>query len=247
MKISNPLNRTRPSLPSLSHILPCMIVVLFSFASLTQAQTIYYNFGVADGITEVTSNTIPLISASQVSGGNATRGTSSVNASSGYTGASGDYNYFLNTTTGGALDISTSSYFTFTLTPSTGYQVRLDTISFGARVSNVASSPSGFSIHTNLDGFATSIASGSFTKGTAWLLYTPALSSAISNLDSPLTVRVYVFGSNGETNAGGMRFDDLTIGATALVPEPSTLGILLLAAGGCFIWMRTRKRNSVIA
>ncbi len=204
------------------------------------AQTIVYNFGVSSGTPSPTSDTIDHVTGGNLSVTNgATNGTSTAQGSAGaYPGASGDYNYFNNVSVGGPLNITTSTYFSFTLSPETGYGVNLTSLSFGARISNVTATPTTFQIYTSADSYGTSIASGTFTKG-AWSLYSPTVTSTTTALNAPLTIRIYFLGGDGVSQTGGVRIDDLTITAQA-VPEPQTFALIGLGLTGLLLFRKRR-------
>lgn len=207
-----------------------------------RAQTIVYNFGTAVGTTAPTSDTIVDVSAGSVSAVNVgSSSTSTTNPSSGYAGASGDYNYAVSTTVAGALNISTSSYFQFTLTPAAGMEVELSFVQFGARIASGANTPTTYTIYTSVDSYAASVASGSFTKGTTWQLYAPTFTTVTGAINQAVTVRVYLTGSDGTTATGSVRIDDLTITAEA-VPEPSIAAAFAFGGLGLLL-ARNRKRT----
>lgn len=216
-------------------------ICLLALAPALQAQVIIYNFGTTTNSVVPSTDTIDNMTGSNVSNANVSSfGTSTTNPSSGYTGASGDYNYALNTTAGGAFNITTSSYYTFTLTPSTGYAVQLNSIQFGFRIANLDSTPTNYAILTSADGYASTLATGSFAKGTSWSLYTPTISTVTTSINTALTIRIYVWGSNGDANTGGVRLDDLQVSAQA-IPEPSAVALLAIS-GVTLLTLRRRKR-----
>lgn len=227
-----------------------LATICLSLAACTlsvQAQTIVYNFGTASGTTSPTSDTIDNVTGGTFGSGNrvpdSTATTSTVNASSGYVGASGNFNYALNGIEGGAFNLTTSTYFTLTLTPSAGQAVSLTAFSFGARIANVVETPTSFSIYASDDAFSTSmnLGSGTFTKG-SWALYSPTITAFTGDLNSAVTIRVYLYGGNGDSTGGGHnRFDDVTITAQA-VPEPSVIAFLALGGLG-LIFLKSRQRN----
>ena len=210
-------------------VLACSVLIAHSL----HAQIIY-NFGVESGTVDPTSDTIVNVSAGPLSSANRAEGstatTANSTASSGYPGASGNFNYVVNGTIGGVLSLATSTYITFALTPATGFAVELSDIDFGARMANLSATPTDYSIYASNDAFASSpsnIGTGSFNKASGWGLNTPTITSFLGFIDAPVTVRVYIYGGNEDSTAGGnQRFDDITIVAQA-VPEPSTLAFLI--------------------
>jgi PEP-CTERM motif len=218
-------------------------VALLSLSVFTaSAQTIIYNYGTASATTSPTSDTIDHITAgaSSIQNGG-TSGTSNQAPSTGYTGASGNYNIFANAPVSGALNITSSTYFTFTLTPEAGYSVSITSLSFGARIADVTATPTNFQIYTSADSYATSIGSGVFTKG-SWSLYSPTITTTTAALDTPLVVRIYLLGGQGGTQTGGIRIDDVTIASQA-VPEPQTYALIGLGLAA-LLFFRKRKQTA---
>ena len=134
------------------------------------------------------------------------------------------------------MNLSSSSYIEITLTPTAGSAVAIDYIGFGARVLVDPASPTAFSIYSSADGYAASLASQTFTQGTAWRAYnnTVALNGAI---DEAVTLRIYLYGSDGSSRSGNVRIDDLTVA----VPEPSTYVLLGLGAVAALAMVRRRR------
>ena len=220
-------------------------------AGSAHAQIITYDFGTTTGQATPSSDTIPGFSAGTVSlanfasvAGTGGSGLTTSSASTGYTlnangtsvPASGNYQLAFNQLAAGALDLTNSSYIQFTLTPEAGAAVELGYVGFGARVLSDLASATTYSIRSSLDGYATSLATQTFTQGTVWRGYnnTVSLTGAV---DQAVTLRIYFYGSDGTSRSGNTRIDDLTLS----IPEPSTYALLGLGVFG-LLWHTRRRR-----
>ena len=151
--------------------------------------------------------------------------------SSGYAGASGNFNAGIAAKTG-VLDPILSSYFQFILTPASGAAVNLSGISFGSFSFNdglTISGPTSYAIRTDIDNFAVSLGSGSLSANNAWSLQSPSITAATGALNTPVTVRIYGAGALGTALSNTWRVDDLSVTAAA-IPEPGSLVLLSLCA-----------------
>jgi hypothetical protein len=150
-------------------------------------------------------------------------------ASNTYAGASGGNNAGAAAKVG-AFDPTISTYFEWTLTPSTGVGVTVSQINFGSR--STGTGPQAFDLRTSLDNFAAPAATGALLNNSVW-----ALNSGAVNLTVPagqtITIRIYAY--NGAGNAGAntanWRIDDLSVTAAtsgsapipAITASPSSL------------------------
>jgi len=187
--------------------------------------THYWDFGTS-AANPAPSGTIANITVSDISIGN-TLGTvatfiSTGSASSGYTGASGQYNAG-NAARIGALNTgaSGSAYFEFTVTPDAGYSIALSAISFGTRSTNTGAAA--YSLRSSADNYATEIAGGDITvSGNPWALKSNSELTFATTNNNPVTFRLYGYGGAGSPASGTInwRIDDLSIVliATAIVP-----------------------------
>ncbi|MEO6905165.1 MAG: hypothetical protein ABI148_02290 [Ginsengibacter sp.] len=139
--------------------------------------------------------------------------TSSV--SSGYTGASGNYN-------AGAAAISqpfnksTSTYFEFTLTPDQGYSLTVNAIKFGSR--STSTGPKFYSIRTSIDSYNSDLVVGNLSVDSKWYLYNHSGFSFSNTNNNLVTFRIY--GSDGagaSSNTAVWRIDDLSL-AVSVAP-----------------------------
>ena len=182
---------------------------------ITQAPSVVtYSFGsVAPGTAAPTAG-VPVsnLTLSSISRGNNNGTTvllSTTSASTTYSGASGSYNVGAAAFTG-ALNTASSTYFEFTLTPSTAHKVSLTNISFGTRSTSTA--PQAYTLRSSLDGYTADLATGTIPNTSTWVLRSNAI-TATSAYGIPVTFRL--FGHNGSGNAAlgtaNWRVDDIKL------------------------------------
>ena len=130
--------------------------------------------------------------------------------------------------------VSPTKYYSFTITPNSGYEVSLTGISFDAR--QTASAALDYTVTVG----GSTVASGTFTRDSS--LYTITKSITLSSLSSGTEVRIY--GYNG--GSGNFEIDNVTLsGAASAVPEPSTYALIFGAATlGFCVYRRRAKRVS---
>jgi len=195
-----------------------IFVVIFSLfiATVSWGQTTFsWNFGTSSGSASPSSGSLANLTVGDVSIGN-TYGSvtmlSTTSASSGYTGASGQYNAG-NACRTGALNTgsSGSAYFQFTLTPEAGYAVNLSSISFGARSTSTA--PQAYTLRSSLDSYASDIATGSISNNSTWSLKTNSSLDFEGTSGTAITFRLYGYNGSGTANQNTInwRIDDLSI------------------------------------
>jgi hypothetical protein len=141
----------------------------------------------------------------------------------------------------GAFNSATSSYFEFTLTPSTGLAVQFTGITFGTR--STGTGPQTLSIRTSVDSFATNAGSVTVSNNSIWVPVTPTIATPVTSaVSTALTVRIYGSGVVGTptANTTTWRVDDLTVTASA-IPEPTTLALLALGGAGMMVRLRRKK------
>ena len=140
-------------------------------------------------------------------------------ASSGYTGATGGNN------AGAAARIGTintaangSAYFEFTLTPSTGSSVTLNSISFGSR--STSTGPANYTLRSSLDNYASNIATGTLLTTSTWQLRSNTGLTAAGAKDQAVTFRIYGHSGTGSpsVNIANWRIDDLNLGLSVTAP-----------------------------
>jgi len=227
MKISFTYLNTRRTL---SAILAFLITAICQQAV---AQTdVKWNFGVGAGSLAASSGTpISNLTVSAFTLGNSfgtvATPNGNTNPSSGYTGATGNYNYGNAARIGGTINTSTpsgSAYFEFTVTPATGYSVEISKIEFGTRITN--GGPGNYSVRTSLDNYATSIASG--TNSTTWALKSHTGLNITSGTGAAITIRIYAYNLKSATSGAiNWQIDD----ALATVKATFTPNYRTKAAG----------------
>lgn len=183
---------------------------------------IYWNFTTASPTSGIPAG---------VAGGTFTQGNNNgtttllttTSASGTYAGASGGNNVgaaarigALNQGTGG------SAYFEFTFTPDAGRQFAATSLSFGAR--STSTGPKAYAVFTSADGFATPVASGTFSSDSVWRMNVTSFSGVTGAAGEAVTFRIFGFNGTGSPGAGtaNWRLDDvrLTAGVLALPPVP---------------------------
>lgn len=131
---------------------------------------------------------------------------------SGVTANSGSNRYNATSWNLGALDIN--DYFTWTLTPATGYEMSLNSLSGNWQRS--ATGPQQYMLKTSLDNFVSSVSSGAITGSANAVAYNIDLTSAaaLQNVTTPVEFRLYAWG--GTNAAGTFSINDFTFdGAVA--------------------------------
>lgn len=124
--------------------------------------------------------------------------------------------------------INTSTYLEFSISPNTGYQLDLMSITLRLRRSNTGSpsgsGPTQWSLRSNTDGYAADIATNSLTH--THVDYTVPLGSAFLNRYTTITFRLY--GYNVAINSGGLSrvvMDNISIQGIGEVLPVSLTGI----------------------
>lgn len=183
--------------------------------------TVFWDFGPAlaptadpsSGLSaEITGGTL-----SQHNNNGTTALLTTVSASSG-TGASGAVNAGA-ATINGALNLATSTYFEFTLTPGAGKRLLATGLSFRSR--STGTGPQALAVYSSTDGFTTALATTTNGSGTSWALYTPAFTTVTGLADTPVTFRIYGYNGTGATGSTAVwRIDDLKLTVSAVFPPP---------------------------
>ncbi|MFL5752494.1 MAG: lamin tail domain-containing protein, partial [Bacteroidia bacterium] len=178
--------------------------------SIVIAQSpVTWDFTTAAPSSGVPVSNLTISNITQVNNNGTTTMLTSVAVSSGYTGASGTNNAGA-ATKNGALNTATSTCFEFTLTPATGYYVALNGISFGSR--STGTGPSAYTIRSSKDNYTATIATGTLSTGSTWVLQNPSISPVVSGTGSAITYRIYGHsGSGAVVNTAVWRIDDVTL------------------------------------
>jgi hypothetical protein len=182
-----------------------------------QAQSISWNFGTnAAPLASPSSNSAAHVTAGCLTNGNAGSSVlltnSSTSASSGYSGASGSYHACATAKTG-ALSVTSSSYFTFTLTPDETNTLRVTDLSFGSR--STSTGPLAFCVRSSLDDYAADLAAGTLANNSAWALKRVAFAAFSQTPATSMTLRIYGYNGAGTANTVNWRIDDLTVAVSA--------------------------------
>lgn len=224
-----------------------LIATLLAVASIgagkAATSTLGWNFTDLNGVFDTGTATDFTIGAFTIGNslGTVSSPFSAVSVSSGYTGASGGGNLG-NAVRLGAYSSSTSSYFSITITPATGYEISLTDFDFGTR--STATGAQAFALYSSVDSFGTAIFSGTIANNSSWALKNNSFSAF--TFDSPTEFRLYTFGGTGSPAMGTIntRVDDVTISlsstATA-VPEPHEYAVAVAGLLIALIAMRRRK------
>lgn len=143
-----------------------------------------------------------------------------------------------NDTNDAAEAIANNSFFSFTVTPDSGFLLDLTRLDLSAARGG-ASTARGFEVRSSLDGFSTSLGGDPTidTVRTTLTDYSIDLTApAFDAVAGPIEFRVYTF---SPVAGNSVEYDDISLlGEVASVPEPSS-GIFALAALGCLL--RRRK------
>lgn len=213
-----------------------LFIVAMMVTAVAGAQTIAWNF--SDGTANPSTTSVVASSAittannlGTISGGFVV----SASVSSGYTGASGTFNAGIAAKTG-ALNTAAggSTYYEFTLTPPSGNIATLTAISFGVRSTSTGSQA--YTLRSNLDNYATDIATGTVANNSSWSLKSHTNLSVASGTGTPVTFRIYFYNGSGNASNGTIntRIDDLNLSVSAAPPVISNnadLAALSTSAG----------------
>lgn len=175
-----------------------------------------WNFGTSTGLASPSSGTpYANLTVSNILQGNSNGATTmltSSTASSGYTGASGNFNAGVAARVGAINTAANgSAYFEFSLTPDPGYYVTLNGISFGSR--STGTGPAAFSVRSSNDNYASNLGTGTLSTGSSWALLSPSFSSASSTAGNVITFRIYGHSGSGSPSAGtaNWKIDDVVL------------------------------------
>jgi hypothetical protein len=104
--------------------------------------------------------------------------------------------------------VTLNSYFSFNITPSSGYSFNLTNVNFRVARGG-ASVPRGWGLRSSIDNYANSInVVNVSTQRAVWTNQTNALNSSFKNINSTVTFRLYIYSpATGST----LEFDNITI------------------------------------
>jgi len=146
----------------------------------------------ANDITDPNPSTFTPFVLGQVFDGNITVG--GINRGPGITGNAGANRYNANNWN---LTFDANDYFTFTLTPNGGYLINFTQFQFTRQRS--ATGPTNFELRSSIDGFTTSIGTGTVPTSFATTTVNLAI-PALQNINSAIEFRLYYWGTS---NTGG--------------------------------------------
>jgi hypothetical protein len=133
-------------------------------------------------------------------------------------------------------------YFTFTVSPNTGYELDLSSLTFNVAQGGGTALQRDYDIRSSVDGFATSltgIVPIPTVRPTFTLVSINLATAPFQDLTSPLTFQFRFFTLGVSQNVD---FDDITLNGTVVataVPEASTLPVLAIVGA----WMCRRRRS----
>jgi hypothetical protein len=203
------------------------------------------------------TNADPTSLPANITGGTITaiNATLAINTTSGstgaYTGASGG-NSASAGAVAGALNLASSSYFSFSLATSGGNRLFASGLSIGSR--STGTGPTTLTLYSSADNFTSPLATTSASANSSWALMTFPAFSVFGPTNGSLTFRIYGSGGSG-SGAGNWRIDDLSLAVVAGAPGPAiatqpasqtvppgaTVSLSVVAAGAGTVTYQWRK------
>ena len=142
--------------------------------------------------------------------------------------------------------VSGNRYFQFTITPDSGYQLDLTSLTFDVSRGG-ASTPRGWVLRSSVDGFASDIATDTIptVQPTLTAVSVGLGGASYQGLTGDITFRMYGY-MPSQGPFIGLNFDNLNLnGGVSLVPEPGELAAV--AAAGLLAWAGWRRRTQATA
>ena len=140
-----------------------------------------------------------------------------------------------------ATAISNNKYYQFTLTPESGYQMTLDSITFDVARGG-GSTPRGYVLRSSVDNYTADLSAGDLL--TARPTYTPVsvtLGPNFSGVTSPVSFRFYNY---APAAGNSIDYDNIIVNGTlGVVPEPSSIALLLLGGASLCFCRRNGKKD----
>ena len=140
--------------------------------------------------------------AANVTVSNVTLSTGTISYSAGVTGQAISGSSFSTTS-------ALTKYFEFTITPATNFTVSVASIVFSSQVS--ATGPQNWAIRSNVDAYATNLATGANPAAISADNQMANLGTAVQNKSTAVTFRIYGYNAS---SSGTFRIDDLKINGT---------------------------------
>lgn len=185
-----------------------LLLILSSWSSVVAQNSLYWDMQQPSPTGTVSS----LLVSSLVQGNNFgnTAFYTNLSPSQSYTGASGSVNVGVACRTGNlTIGTSGSAYIGVTLSPASGYRLRILSIAFGSR--STSSGPARWSLFSSADHFVHSLSTAVLPVNSTWTRQ-QSVDLSLSSL-SPLELRIYGHDGVGTPaiNVANWRLDDLTI------------------------------------
>lgn len=228
-----------------SHFPAALGALSFAFASSLTAQTlVQYDFTSSRSAVTFSSATVSATSLSAGPGVQAIGGQQIQLSSA--TGAA-KHIFLQGNQVDEAISASSTDYIQFTLSATSGNVLNLGSISFD-HAFNYSGSPAAtqvatFEVRSSLDGYASSIGSGTSNpvSGTtpSWTTASIGLSALPYQGLSTITFRIYFNDGDNALSTSYLRLDNLTVTANA-IPEPSAAAAL---AGLCGLGLAAARRR----
>jgi len=210
------------SLFKLLTVIPLLLVFILSIPALAQTDSVYWSFGSSGNASAAaTSSSYAGVPASgcMADTGNVCCTFTSASGyttlyfttnfpSSTYPGASGEPTMRNNAKTGG-FNASTSTYFSFTVTPTVSTTVEIKEIHF-AGLKN-ATGPGSYTIRTSVDGYASSVGTGTLSTSYGSSKKSHTGLSIQGTAGVPITVRIYTHNPVVTATGGNVFIDDVVI------------------------------------
>lgn len=132
------------------------------------------------------------------------------------------------------------AYYEFTLTPDSGNELTLTSISFDLRASS--SGPDQWQLYSSQDNYAAPINSAvSFSNDGKWYSQSLDFGGSFADLNDSITLQLFGLGSMG--NAGTLSIDNLSFAGDVLAPEPAES--VIPVAVGLVLWGWRRRAKGV--
>jgi hypothetical protein len=177
---------------------------------------------------------------------NGSNGLVSTSSPSNYSGASGTSNFTISAFVG-ALNLQTSSYLQFTITPNANSIVTINGISFGSRSNS--NGPQAYSLRSSVDNYVSSLGNGVLSANGQWSFNNLTINQ--NSTTTPIIYRLYGYAGTGSNTVSiaNWRVDDLKVTLTvASTPALSSDLTATICSGTSFNYTPTTTyANSTIS